>query len=332
MNLNKFILPVNHELTREKVAQHIRSNHERRDEDTFYMYGGVGDPVLWLSIMQAYKEKINKRIKINIPRGSESIPLMYSKRSFDDIEYIENSLDSIKFQERKIELKINELIAHHMYYGDIQVNNYTLISCLSGLSNIDMIKCILGLPLYVSPIRPLPLSKSILEAAKIFQENNLPAGKTILLAPLARSYPCRLPKTWFENIINLLNDEGFVVVNNISNKAAFSSVDDINNEEKFNGTIPIKLPIDLVIPFAELCGNFLGIRSGLCDLLAFSNVKKIIIYPEPDETSAQFEWVRSVAHYWSLRRNFNSEKTSEYLVSENTNIGEAIISDFKIKL
>lgn len=326
-NLAEFNLPVTSDLTQEIVSNYITRIHGNSSADTFYLYGGVGDPVLWLSVLSRYKEKSKKSLNLIIPKGSEAIPSLYKNRSFNNILISENPIDSEKFNAKSFGLKSNERIAHHMYYGDAKFHNYTGLCCASGLTNLDMIKSILGLQLNVKPIPPLPSSRSILEASKLFQSLNLEAGKTVLISPLAKSYPYKLPSHWWNNLVISLVNKGFKVINNVAARTQFSSNDIRDKVDNLEGTIPLEIPIDLVIPFVELCGNFIGVRSGLCDLLAFTNARKIIIYPQPNPSDKNYNWIRSTAHYWSLIRNYHSERTNEYLVGDFDVFDEKIIQN-----
>jgi hypothetical protein len=328
MLLNNFVLPPHPNLTRDNVANHIRNIHGNKDADTFILFGGIGDPVQWLSVLSSYKQRLNKPLTLVIPKGTDSIPLMYENISYDKIEFREFPIDSNSFFSRNCELKPNELIAHHMHYGDSNFRDYTNISCASGLTNTELIKTLLGLPLNTSLSRPLPLASSILRAAKLFEELNLPAGRTILVAPLANSYPHKIQRFWWEKAVAALKNKGFTVVNNIGANSHFSSEDTKVKVGHIDGATPVDIPIDMAIPFAELCGYFLGIRSGLCDLLAYSNTRKLIVYPEPDPNASNFNWVRSVAHYWSLQRNYNCERTLEYFVGERDTFNIEIINNF----
>lgn len=315
-NLVDFILPFNADLTREKAAYYIKHHHGNSNADTFHLYGGVGDPVLWLSMLCAYKNISKKPITLIIPQGTEAIPLMYKNRSYDRLLTAENFIDNNQFIAKECNLNSNERIAHHMYYGDANFLNYTGLSCASGLTNLEMIKSLLGLSLVTKPVPPLPVSNSIKEAKKLFKSMNLTRGKTVLIAPFAKSYPHKLSENWWSLVVSKLLNEGFKVVNNIASGVSFSSKDIRDNVDFIEGSIPLVIPIGLVIPFAELCGSFIGVRSGLCDLLAFSNTNKIIIYPQPNPDQKDYDWIRSVAHYWSLKRNYHSDRVKEYLVGD----------------
>jgi len=311
-----------------QLSDYIKWKHGNYEKDTFYLFGGVGDPVLWLSLLYKYREISQKKITLVCPEGSEAIPLLYKGRSFDILKSQKEFVDLNSFFSGTFKLKKNEGFAHHMYYGDEQVQNYTQPSVWSGLSNIDMIKSILGLPLDTLPIRPLPSAQSMLEAAKLFLGLNLNVGKTIFIAPHANSYPHKLPDSWWKGAVKNLRDEGYLVVHNAITRPHFSEGGPLTLSP-IDGALSVELPISMVIPFVELCGNFIGIRSGLCDLVAHANAKKLIMYPEPKPIADNYEWVRSVAHYWALNRNYRSDATREYLVGDEGLFYSAITDYFK---
>jgi len=60
---------------------------------------------------------------------------------------------------------------------------------------------------------------------------------------------------------------GFVIFQNTANMGA----DD--PKELISSTIPVDLPVEQVIPFCEEAGFFVGVRSGLCDLLGYAELR-----------------------------------------------------------
>ncbi len=328
MLLNQYSLPENPDrISREAIANHIKYFHGHSIADTFFLFGGIGDPVLWLSLLPAYRNKLNKPITLVIPSGAESIPMMYKGRAFDEIILATDYIDPKTFFAREYKLKENERIAHHVYYGDANLKEYSFACQVSGLSNIDMIKSLLGLPLETITARPLPTSNSMLKAANLFQELKLPVGRTVLIAPIANSYPHKISEFWWEECVASLIRAGFAVVNNVENRSHFSPISPQNQIIEFKGAKSVHIPVDTIIPFTELCGNFIGIRSGLCDLMAYANAKKIIVYPQPNPNAQNYAWVRSVAHYWSLNRNYDCDNLWEYLIDEQNVFDKGLVDE-----
>ncbi len=51
-------------------------------------------------------------------------------------------------------------------------------------------------------------------------------------------------------------------------------------ELPIRGTKPLRAPIPLIIAASEHAGRFVGIRSGLCDVLTTAKCQKTVIYPD----------------------------------------------------
>ena len=62
-----------------------------------------------------------------------------------------------------------------------------------------------------------------------------------------------------------------------------------------------------MIEFADICGYFVSLRSGLCDILSISEAKKIVIYPD-----INFLEKFGFCSFW------NNSKFEELVFSENT--------------
>ena len=62
-----------------------------------------------------------------------------------------------------------------------------------------------------------------------------------------------------------------------------------------------------MIEFADICGYFVSLRSGLCDILSISEAKKIVIYPD-----INFLEKFGFSSFW------NNSKFEELVFSENT--------------
>ena len=73
---------------------------------------------------------------------------------------------------------------------------------------------------------------------------------------------------WEEVCEWLLKNDFSVAINSKNHEASIKS--------KYNA---VEIPLQEVIPFANYCGFFIGIRSGFCELICFSSCHKKVIYP-----------------------------------------------------
>ena len=101
----------------------------------------------------------------------------------------------------------------------------------------------------------------------------LTASKTsrerkVLLAPAANSIAEGSDILFWRGLARRLNQAGYKVYTNIA-----------NDEKPIAGTEPVFIPYKELGSFLDDRAVFIGYRSGLCDLIASLNCKKIILYP-----------------------------------------------------
>jgi tetratricopeptide (TPR) repeat protein len=135
--------------------------------------------------------------------------------------------------------------------------------------------------------KPMIKESSLVNATEKFDNLKLLQGKAVLVAPhsvsinrVIGSNATLIP--FWQKVINKLVKENITPIINVKHRGEkldylstlFS--DDSRESIKF-----VDLQLDEVIPFIELCGAFAGVRSGLCDLVAFSkrNLTKLCIEP-----------------------------------------------------
>lgn len=111
---------------------------------------------------------------------------------------------------------------------------------------------------------------------KIFDEYNLPIGKTVVISPesIAMDMFVRsnhLLKNFWQQMIIELQSAGFTPILNMSN----------TKQHIIEHHIPkIHPPLSDIVSFVNQAGFFIGDRSGLCDLIRFSQqAQKYCIYP-----------------------------------------------------
>lgn len=93
-------------------------------------------------------------------------------------------------------------------------------------------------------------------------------GRTAILAPAAKSVT-NIPHSYWEQIIAHYKGENYQVFSNVA-----------AGEEPLAGTEALDVPLPQIQSAAEQAGTFIGIRSGLCDVLKEASCKKIALYPD----------------------------------------------------
>jgi hypothetical protein len=104
---------------------------------------------------------------------------------------------------------------------------------------------------------------------KEFQNNDiiLP-GKTVILSPYAKSVG-QIPSDFWIDLAQKKAADGFTVLTNT-----------VGDELPVPGTKPLFIPITEMVSAAEIAGHFIGVRSGLCDIISTAKCEKTIIFPD----------------------------------------------------
>ncbi len=121
--------------------------------------------------------------------------------------------------------------------------------------------------------------------SKIFEENNLIPGRTILIAPKNNTLPPIKSSFWKKLVANL-KQMGYTVCTNVASP----------KEKALKGTVGLFIPYSQIVPFLNEAGHFLSIRSGLCEVISSSTCDKVILY------KAGFDWNgKDSIDYFSLK-------------------------------
>ena len=137
---------------------------------------------------------------------------------------------------------------------------------LHGLTILDFYKYF-GYELYEGASLELPLFNAE-NSVEYFRKGQFKKGRTVLLSPYSTSNIGNLPtnKFWIKIAEYFLNNE-YTVCTNCA-----------GSEQPIPGTRKICLPYKDSVPFLNLAGYFIGVRSGLCDIISTSICRKIVIH------------------------------------------------------
>lgn len=124
------------------------------------------------------------------------------------------------------------------------------------------------------------------EIEALCDKHNLVKGKTVILSPYSNTL-FELPNEFWETIAEHCSSLGYSVCTNCAGKS----------ELPVKGTEAVFFPLKIAIDFADAAGYFIGIRSGLCDVISSSSCKKIILYEKEG-----FFYKSSPYEYFSLNK------------------------------
>lgn len=136
---------------------------------------------------------------------------------------------------------------------------------------------------------------------KLFSENDLVKGKTVMLAPYNYTLP-KMKKAFWEKLAESLLKKGYTVCTNCCG----------NKEVPVKGTVPVFCPYSQIVPFLEQAGGIVAIRSGLCEVISSARCKKIILYLEG------FPWNgKDNIDYFSLNKMGLCDDACEFTYKNN---------------
>ncbi|MBQ9334416.1 MAG: hypothetical protein IJS12_08800 [Lachnospiraceae bacterium] len=125
-----------------------------------------------------------------------------------------------------------------------------------------------SLPLDSPKDIPSFTDSSLIEDKYFGGEYKLKKGRTVILSPNSTGLSrFSLPNAFWKELSDFFVSAGFIVVTNCFGK-----------EKPIEGSYAIPIPYTEIVPLAELCGYFVGIRSGLCDIVSSAKCKKHIIH------------------------------------------------------
>lgn len=130
------------------------------------------------------------------------------------------------------------------------------------LSFIDYYRfAIYGLDKSIAPILPH-------EFVPFENREQIPKDKSVIMSPYAKSV-VNLSTQYWEEIAADYNKQGFHVYTNTA-----------NSEQPIKGTVSINIPISQMPSAVEHAGTFVGIRSGICDVIYNANCRKVVVFPD----------------------------------------------------
>lgn len=167
----------------------------------------------------------------------------------------------------------NELLGIHFLHYVSNVPMYTnfliFLAGLNGIGFMDLYRA----TVFQDAEFTLPTPDWNMDdrsARDIFEKKHLIVGKTVLIAPEASSIAKGPDKNFWIQLVHCLRKKGYSVCTNLSKQ----------KDRPISGTIGVFIPYEKIASFLNLGGFFVGYRSGLCDLIASIDCKKIILYPQ----------------------------------------------------
>lgn len=156
-----------------------------------------------------------------------------------------------------------DILHQHMFMRHTGI--LTSLEGIHGLNFMDFFEAVVFEQ--VTPVVPQPFG-SPSELEKIFNENRLEPGKTVVLSPYANNVPPILEEYWIK-LAERLKAMGISICTN-----AFGE------QVPILGTPKVELPFCKLGRFLDMAGYLVSRRSGFDDITHSSSCRRVEVYPE----------------------------------------------------
>jgi hypothetical protein len=285
--------------------------HEFEPANFVIIKGGLGDQFCLATMLSQFRVAHGGRPLIVFSSPGAKWDML-----FPDSADLFVHLEPQQFHQLEI---CNRLFPDHPFS-----NFFPFLGALGNLASAnEFLRFSLGLPKHVPACRPVIPPAVAASSLDLFHRLGGRPGRSVLVSPLSNSNPMA-GHGWWQALVDALSASGFVVFENMTNLAAA-------RPEVLAGAIPVELPLEQVIPFCEAAGHFIGIRSGLCDLLGYARARmKAIHVPRRYSKNSRYPlsvWYDAASSI-GVKSRFDSENWQDFDVDGDAAFNCDIIADW----
>uniref|UniRef100_UPI0040575EBF hypothetical protein n=1 Tax=Agathobacter sp. TaxID=2021311 RepID=UPI0040575EBF len=230
-------------------------------------FAALGDIYIMMSYLPYFLKKKGIQECVVGVIGNACAQVVRLFGEYDIAIYSQKDMDEI-IQAVLYDTDENTFIAHQDRPYLVNLPKALYEKCIS----LEQIYCcgVFGLPIMTEPYKPIA-----------FQEygrlHDIKEGQAVILSPYAKSVASIKGAIWKE-IVEYYTEKGYQCFTNV-----------IGAEKPLSDTMPISPCINEMKSVAERAGIFIGIRSGLCDVLKEADCRKIALYPDYNYCDTQWK-------------------------------------------
>lgn len=244
-------------------------------------YTGTGDAYLAAGMLEEYVEKkgIDKYTLAVISGACKKAAMYHIKEEIvivSDISAKWMIAASLFFKEKMNVYVLNDS------WSTVYMNPIQWMRGFKGLNFADMFRiCV-----FDDEVKNIKVPERRTLQQKDIEEYKLRRDKTVILAPYSNTLS-EIKGFFWEGLADILLKEGYRVFTNSAGE----------REPVIRKTEKIFFPLNQAIEIVEEAGIFIGVRSGLCDIISSARCKKIILYEKNN-----FFYEGSTYDYFSLNK------------------------------
>lgn len=226
----------------------------------FCPFNAIGDIYFMASYYSAFAKMrgIDKQVFCVTGRALTDVIHMFDE-SYNVEVYEQKELDAM-IQASLYTRDKDSFIAHQDRPYVVNLNRALYIKKIP----LEQIYCcgVFGLPKDTEPARPR-------EEAVVYKEiDKIPEGRGVIFSPYAKSVTAIDDDVW-RSAVEYYSGRGYKCFTNV-----------VGDEKPLVGTEAISPSLLELRSVVERAGTFVGIRSGLCDILREAQAKKIALFPD----------------------------------------------------
>lgn len=225
-------------------------------------FSALGDIFLAMSYLPYFLEKrtIKKCVVGVIENACAQVAELFGQENVHIETFTQKDMDEL-IQACLYTRDSSFFIAHQDRPYVVNLHRALYVKCIP----LEQIYCcgVFGLPADTKPVKPKAEKQR-----QYFGLQDICKGKAVILSPYAKSVTA-LPERIWQDIVQYYKGKGYQCFTNA-----------VGNEQVLEGTLRISPAICELQSVAEYAGTFIGIRSGLCDVLKYAQCKKIALYPD----------------------------------------------------
>ena len=274
--------------------------HMMRDKDMLYVLCpcSIGDFLVVGGLCHALLKKKRKKACVLIEHERYKNSGRINFVGVMEVMYLSNHLAPLmqQYAHTTRDYETDNYVYGHFHMRD-RVENWSSLIWNENLSFVDRYKeNVFGLPLDTELIPPIISSPTNLQKQRLHEAYVLDKERTIIIMPYT-SGGSPFPESFWVKLVQSLKQKNkdYIFYTNVASP----------QEKVIPGTAPIVTTFPELIYLAEKVNCFIGLRSGIFDLLAFTNAKLLYIN-------------RNIKDWWffDLKLNFNhTNSRAFYLLS-----------------
>ncbi len=227
----------------------------------------IGDTIFLCAFIKAYKEQHNcNKVLMIVPESHQGFMHMFPSVDM----YL--GFDSIDMEALQDYIAVEGLWDEdHIIYGHAPARLILNRDYIELFEEYKYDTMLLNTFDYLKLTGDVVPERMHCKYAAYSEDNARRFGNGVLLMPGAYSYKTnQVPVEFWIKMAKKLTDSGFEV---------FSNYNNMDCEILSEGTQPLSTTFEELVDLSRYFKGFIGLRSGICDLVAETNAKLISIYP-----------------------------------------------------